>query len=150
MATVICHFGDRDFWTVEDMGNEIGMDVTVVRRKLKYWVNQGVLSESNGGYTTVESVDSSRDNDGKVMDDEEVEENDDAREEEGVYTQFILGMLGNTGPQGIDRIDNMLRMFVTTPVRYDLNVDGLRKLLTKLVREEVLEENGGLFSKPNS
>jgi len=56
-------------------------------------------------------------------------------------------MLQNMGPQAIISIENMLRMFVQGEVKYDLSRDELAGLLKGMVKEETVEERGGVYSK---
>ncbi len=64
-----------------------------------------------------------------------------------MYESYIMGMLTNFD-EGLplDRIHNMLKMFVVEPV-YDKSAEQLSAFLMKLTGEEKLQLAGTLFRK---
>ena len=63
-----------------------------------------------------------------------------------VYEQYVMGMLTNFPSMPIERIHNMLKMFVVEPA-YDKTQAQLEKFLMSLVRAEKLAHDGENFSK---
>ncbi len=64
-----------------------------------------------------------------------------------VYEQFVMGMLTNfDGGLALDRIHNMLKMFVVDPA-YDKSAEQLATFLGQLVADEKLSCEAGVFRK---
>ena len=64
-----------------------------------------------------------------------------------VYEQYVMGMLTNfDGGLPIDRIHNMLKMFVVDPP-YDKTAEQLAAFMDKLVLNEKLLSEGGIYKK---
>ena len=63
-----------------------------------------------------------------------------------VYESFILGMLTNLGSLPIDRIHNMLKMFVQENV-YDRTMGELQTLLHTMVQNDLLTLQDGQYAK---
>ena len=63
-----------------------------------------------------------------------------------VYESFIIGMLTNFDSLSLERIQNMLKMFVVDPT-YDKTQAELSKFLQKLVTEEKVAYEGGSYRK---
>jgi anaphase-promoting complex subunit 2 len=63
-----------------------------------------------------------------------------------VYEQYIMGMLTNFPSLPLDRIHNMLKMFVVEPV-YDKTVAELEGFLLELVAQDKLAMDGSAFAK---
>ncbi len=68
-------------------------------------------------------------------------------QEMAMYESYIMGLLTNFD-EGLplDRIHNMLKMFVVEPV-YDKSAEQLSAFLMKLTGEEKLQLAGTLFRK---
>lgn len=67
-----------------------------------------------------------------------------------VYETYIMGMLTNfDAGMPLDRIHNMLKMFVVDPP-YDKPADQLSAFLGRLVADEKLVMQGDLFRKRSS
>ena len=70
-----------------------------------------------------------------------------AVQEMKVYEQFIMGMLTNfSAGLPLDRIHNMLKMFVTEPP-YDKSAAQLEAFLGRLANEEKLAFASDLYTK---
>ena len=64
-----------------------------------------------------------------------------------VYEQYVTGMLTNFGQLPIDRIHNMLKMFVASSEhKYDKSLQQLGAFLNQLVNDDKLECVGGMYS----
>lgn len=66
-----------------------------------------------------------------------------------VFEQFVMGMLTNfDSGLPLDRIHNMLKMFVVDPP-YDKSSEQLEAFLRQLASEEKVAIEGGLYKKRN-
>jgi anaphase-promoting complex subunit 2 len=63
-----------------------------------------------------------------------------------VYEQFVMGMLSNFDGLPLERIHNMLKMFVSEPP-YDKSAEQLAAFLAALVAEERLTTEGALYKR---
>ena len=163
-------------WGASELAGDLGMSVSALRRRIAYWVNASVIIETvtmtSAGtaeplYTTIDRADLL--SDGKKNGDEGKEENEEdgleggggEDEEEGgivasaesqrkqeaaVHESFIMGMLTTFDSLPIERIHNMLKMFVSDPP-YDRTLQQLHVFLSKLVAEEKLELKDGAYKK---
>lgn len=62
------------------------------------------------------------------------------------YEPFIMGMLTNFDALPLDRVHNMLKMFVSDPP-YDKSLEQLGAYMARLVAEEKLSLEGGQYRK---
>jgi anaphase-promoting complex subunit 2 len=149
-ATLISHFEDQDQWSPNDLSNETGVLVDVIKKKMSYWINHRVVrtvrSESSEGELVYELAAS--DDDSVIGDEEEEDEGGGghvslgAQENEAmeVFESYIFGMLTNMGQLPLERIHNMLKTFVTgSDHRYDKNPQQLSVFLQQMCKEEKLE-----------
>eukprot|EP00550_Attheya_septentrionalis_P003183 CAMPEP_0198286292 /NCGR_PEP_ID=MMETSP1449-20131203/5415_1 /TAXON_ID=420275 /ORGANISM="Attheya septentrionalis, Strain CCMP2084" /LENGTH=782 /DNA_ID=CAMNT_0043983991 /DNA_START=169 /DNA_END=2517 /DNA_ORIENTATION=- len=149
-ATLISHFEDQDQWSPNDLSNETGVWVDVVKKKMSYWINHRVVrtvpSETSGGELVYELAAS--DDESEIGTEEEEEEGEGghvslgAQEEEAmqVFESYIFGMLTNMGQLPLERIHNMLKTFVTgSDHRYDKTPQQLSVFLQQMCKEEKLE-----------
>eukprot|EP00850_Spirogloea_muscicola_P000464 SM000002S05544 [mRNA] locus=s2:774127:786951:+ [translate_table: standard] len=161
-AAIIVLFENTKEWSLADLAFAVGVSTASLQRRIGYWQSQGVLFEgvnSSGDvtYTVVENLGGSKDHarggSGALVERRHVEEDGEAallsteNQSESdfiVYQQYIMGML-TTFVDGlpIDRIHNMLKMFVADPP-YDKPIQQLQAFLAKLVGEEKLEMRDGL------
>ena len=69
-----------------------------------------------------------------------------AAQEMAVYEQFVMGMLSNLDVLPLERIHNLLKMFVTEPP-YDKSAEQLAAFLARLVADEKLIMEGSLYRR---
>ena len=55
------------------------------------------------------------------------------------YWTFIVGMLTNLGPMGIDQIHNMLNMMLQGEIEYTAKKEELKLYLDSKIQEDKLE-----------
>ena len=65
--------------------------------------------------------------------------------QEAVILSYVVGMLTNFKTLPLERVHNMLKMFVTEPP-YNKKIQELQAILDKLVSEEKLEVDGGNYT----
>ena len=61
------------------------------------------------------------------------------------FGRYIIMMLTNFDGMPLERIHNMLKMFVQEPHTYDRTIEQLTSILSKLVAQETLSVSGGLY-----
>lgn len=153
LATLISHFEDKDQWTVEELSNETGIPEYQIQKRMGYWVNNRVVALIPGSSpityevaTTDHLLQGENDQAAAVvaMDDEHhgqgVSVAAQEEEEMEVYESYICGMLKNLGQLPLDRIHNMLKMFVAgSDVKYNKTPQQLSSFLKHLCKEEKIE-----------
>ncbi|KAI5060978.1 hypothetical protein GOP47_0023483, partial [Adiantum capillus-veneris] len=164
-ASIIMLFEDHASWAATDLASALGVPVSTLRRRIMLWVNQGVLLESLGDkpgelyYTIIENIGDGGSRNGVATNDTAVpllgeddgesavaSMEDQLQQEMNVYESYVLGMLTNFDALPLDRIHNMLKMFVSDPP-YDKSLQQLQGFLSGLVAEEKLEVRDGLYRR---
>ena len=137
-ASIMLRFDGADRWELEALAEAMSLAPAVLRRKMRMWVNAGVLLEQQAAdgsvaYSVVEAL-FSADEEGEMgappaVDEERESAVATAEEQEAagmrVYEQYVLGMLTNFDSLPLERIHNMLKMFVAEPP-YDKSAQQAR------------------------
>lgn len=162
-AVIIMQFQHKKSWSAKDLAAAIGLPGDVLSRRINFWVNKGILTDSRAAdstdhvYVLVESmIDTSKNvsnngnNEDLMVGEDEGEGSiasveDQIRKEMTVYEKFILGMLTNFGSMALDRIHNTLKMFCVADPSYDKSIQQLQSFLSGLVSEEKLELRDGMY-----
>jgi len=153
-ACIIMQFEKQKQWDGAELAEATGIDDGEgIGEKASVWVNSGVLRktrEADGRvtYTLVEDVDQQVEHpyawiepDLSVM---SVEQQMEMNMK--VYECYIMGMVTNLESLPLEKIHNMLKMFVLEPV-YDKTVDELQTFLAKLVSDGKLFFDGLVYRK---
>lgn len=164
-ATIIMHFQEKVSWRGSELAKLMELPLPKLRMGAIFWVNHGVLTESRGSgsdatYTRVEQMIEGGANKaaGREAGASLAPENDPPlasaedliRQDMAVYETYIMGMLTNfDAGMPLDRIHNMLKMFVVDPP-YDKSADQLAAFLGRLVADEKLALQGDMFRKRSS
>jgi anaphase-promoting complex subunit 2 len=154
-AAIVMKFTRRPKWTVVELLNDLEMtDESALRRRLVLLANQDVIRATDSAALTYETIEKAEDMDsrGGVVDDESAagshracdEGHPDENEAMAVYEPYIFAMLRNLGQLPLERIHNMLLMFVKTPA-YDKTQAQLAVYLAKLVNDERLTIQAGMY-----
>ncbi|XP_076655702.1 anaphase promoting complex subunit morula [Halictus rubicundus] len=156
-ATIILHFQDKKEWTLEELADTMHAPATVLRRKITFWVSQGILKESSNDVFILQEESSTKSRSlTDVVEDEEVESvmasaSDQREEELQVFWSYIVGMLTNLDSMPLERIHQMLKMFASQgPGAMECGLPELRQFLDKKVREHQLLFSGGLYRLPKT
>jgi anaphase-promoting complex subunit 2 len=149
LATLISHFEDKEEWTAEELSNETGIPEHMVQKRMGYWVNHRVIQLQPPATYVVATRDhlleGDIENHGVAMDedcheDQAVSVAAQEEEEMEVYESYIAGMLKNIGQLPLERIHNMLKMFVTgSDMKYNKTPQQLSMFLQHLCKQEKLE-----------
>eukprot|EP00088_Acartia_fossae_P022438 TRINITY_DN2363_c0_g1_i3.p1 TRINITY_DN2363_c0_g1~~TRINITY_DN2363_c0_g1_i3.p1 ORF type:complete len:803 (-),score=175.51 TRINITY_DN2363_c0_g1_i3:526-2934(-) len=163
-ASIICKFQEKEEWGVAELSASLKVSATLLRRKLSYWVSQGVVKEMRSDvYGLVDEEQggnerrlSGSNNQSQVMeaiedadgDDESLTETRESQREKelSLFWQYIDNMLTNLGPQPIERIHQRLKIFAMQGIECDIN--ELRQFLDKKVRQQILTFAGGQYKLP--
>ncbi|MBN3272417.1 ANC2 protein, partial [Polyodon spathula] len=158
-AAIIMHFQDRSSWTLEELGEALEMPASVLRRRMTLWQQQGVLREEPAGtFVVVEKAQCERPEKNVVLleSDEEGESNmatqsEQKEEKLQMFWAYIQAMLTNLDSMSLERIHNMLKMFVTMgPVVTEMDIQELQAFLQTKVRDQQLISSGGVYRLPKS
>ncbi|XP_063990003.1 anaphase-promoting complex subunit 2 [Diachasmimorpha longicaudata] len=155
-ATIIIHFQEKNQWNVEELAEVIHIPPTILRRKLSFWVSQGLLKETENDVFLLQEDSNSinRSIREHCVEEEEVESamasaSDQREEELQVFWSYIVGMLTNLDSMPLERIHQMLKMFASQgPGAVECGLPELRQFLDKKVREHQLLFSGGLYRLP--
>lgn len=150
LATLISHFEDRDEWTADDLANETGIPEHTIRKRMGYWVGQRVIQLLPPSTYMIATRDHllAGDDEGHGMDADEDAHGETqavsvaAQEEEdlAIYESYISGMLNTHGQLPLERIHNMLKMFVTgSEIKYNKTPQQLSMFLKHLCKQDKLE-----------
>jgi len=153
-ASILHYFQRSKTWRAKDLAEALGVSVDALRKRIVVWMNHGVLVERKEGHEMVYALSEASgevDDMGGVHDEDEPASGVASAEETAaagmmVYEQYVMGMLTNFPSLPLDRIHNMLKMFVVEPV-YDKSVDELEAFLVGLVSQGKLAMDGTSFAK---
>ncbi|MGH0188581.1 UNVERIFIED_CONTAM: hypothetical protein FKN15_030518, partial [Acipenser sinensis] len=146
-------------WTLEELGEALEMPTSVLRRRMTLWQQQGVLREEPAGtFVVVEKAQCERPEKNVVLleSDEEGESNmatqsEQKEEKLQMFWAYIQAMLTNLDSMSLERIHNMLKMFVTMgPVVTEMDIQELQAFLQTKVRDQQLISSGGVYRLPKS
>lgn len=153
LATLISHFEDREIWTAEDLSNETGIAEHIIQKRMGFWVSNRVVKIFPSSQSTVvyqvapqeHLLQGEHDVDSAMMDldhggSQSVSLFAQEEEEMGVYESYIVGMLTNLGSLPLDKIHNMLKMYVSgSDVKFNKTPQQLSTFLKYLCKQEKLE-----------
>ena len=162
LASLISYFEDRDGWTAEDLATETGVPEHIIQKRMSYWINHRVIKIVRGRGSSIRYEVATREhllqgeNDpdsaavASMMDEDGSESQAvsvlaQEEEEMDVYESYICGMLTNLGQLPLERIHNMLKMFVTgsfvtgSEIKYNKTPQQLSQFLQHLCKQEKLE-----------
>ena len=165
-AAVLTQFQTKERWGMDELAAELGITKATLRRKTVVWVNRGLVAEEKapgavGGsetsyYVLTSGKDGGDNKFGAAAADDEgggggavASAEDQAAAGMKVYEQYAVGMLTNFPSLLLDRIHNMLKMFVSEPP-YDKSIHQLEAFLTHLVGEDKLVLEGTQYRRRTS
>ncbi|XP_014470530.1 PREDICTED: anaphase-promoting complex subunit 2 isoform X2 [Dinoponera quadriceps] len=157
-ATIILHYQDKSEWTLEDLAEVMHAPPTVLRRKMAFWVSQGLLKETTSDVYVLQEENTYMSRlPADIVDEEETESamasaSDQREEELQVFWSYIVGMLTNLDSMPLERIHQMLKMFASGqgPGTVECGLPELKHFLDRKVREHQLLFTGGLYRLPRS
>ena len=162
------NFEDNEQWSLKNIAESLKLSEALAGKYLNFWVNNGILkvvdnqssgrsSSSDTLYTlmtemgsedAVSSSNAGQDDDGGA-EAALAAKRAELEREMNVYESYIVGMLRNFNSLPLDRIHNMLKMFVAAGEhKYDKEITSLEQFLDHLCNEEKLESDGMMYSLP--
>ncbi len=168
LASVVMNFEDNEQWSLKNIAESLKLSEALAGKYLNFWVNNGILkvvdnqssgrsSSSDTLYTrmtemgsedAVSSSNAGQDDDGGA-EAALAAKRAELEREMNVYESYIVGMLRNFNSLPLDRIHNMLKMFVAAGEhKYDKEITSLEQFLDHLCNEEKLESDGMMYSLP--
>lgn len=158
-ATLILHFQDKPEWSLDQLQQVMKVPVTVLRRKITYWLSMGLLMEKSPDYFVLMEGNND-DKTGAVANqvqdmvcEEEAESamasaHDQREGELQVFWSYIVGMLTNLESLSLDRIHLMLKMFASQAPGAECTQEELRQFLETKVRVHELVYQAGMYKLP--
>mmetsp|Transcript_8917 Transcript_8917/g.16563 ORF Transcript_8917/g.16563 Transcript_8917/m.16563 type:complete len:798 (+) Transcript_8917:142-2535(+) len=153
-ALIISQFESKGTWDSEELAKAVGIEVEALSEKASIWVNSGILRKSvdsgskNQVYKLIEDIEDHVEKpyahtkpDISVMSQEQQMEMNMK-----VYESYVMGMVTNLESLPLEKIHNMLKMFVLEPV-YDKTIAELEAFLAKLVSDGKLTFDGLVYRK---
>ncbi|EDW92444.1 anaphase-promoting complex subunit 2 [Drosophila yakuba] len=154
LAVIIYHFQTKNEWTIEDLSSITKVPPSALRRRLSFWQNHGLISETTPGVFTLLEKESEKsqfeDMSLAEADEEDLESamasaSDQREEELQVFWSYIVGMLTNLDSMPIDRIHQMLKLFASHSGGVEFTQEELKHFLQRKVREHKLIFSGGVY-----
>ncbi|KAH8402264.1 hypothetical protein KR009_010883 [Drosophila setifemur] len=154
LAVIIYHFQNKSEWSIEDLSTITKVPPSALRRRLSFWQNHGLISETTPGMFTLLETESEKSQFEEMSlaeaDEEDLESamasaSDQREEELQVFWSYIVGMLTNLDSMPIDRIHQMLKLFASHSGGVEFTQDELKHFLQRKVREHKLIFSGGVY-----
>ncbi|XP_030370351.1 anaphase-promoting complex subunit 2 [Scaptodrosophila lebanonensis] len=153
-AVIIYHFQNKSEWGLEELSSLIKVPPSALRRRMSFWQNHGLISETHPGVFTLIEKESEKSQFEEMnitdADEEDLESamasaSDQREEELQVFWSYIVGMLTNLDSMPIDRIHQMLKLFASHSGGVEFTQDELKHFLQRKVREHKLLFSGGVY-----
>lgn len=146
-AAILLRFAEKKRWTIRDMQDCLGVERrATVAKALSSLAGKGLIRAVCGAeYETVEHAGEAEGGVEEEMVDGGAEENDGQEENSmKVFESYIINMLKNLRESPLERVHNMMKLFVQRPV-YDKTQDQLAALLQRMVNEGKIEVQAGQY-----
>ena len=148
-ATIIYYFQDQDEWNINDLGELMDVPSDILKRKIVFWVGQGVLQQISSDVYRLREEGDECGNEEILLEEEGNESSltsaDDERAEMwALCFNFINACLANHGSMGVDKIHFMLSSLMGDG--YKATQAELRTFLEQKVKQDLLEKSDNLYS----
>ncbi|KAF0288739.1 Anaphase-promoting complex subunit 2 [Amphibalanus amphitrite] len=145
-------------YTPAELGQVMKVPVSALRRKVAFWLSQGVLTEPspdhyrlNDGAAAAAAAAASGGEPAALLEDDAdspMTSTEDQKERDlEVFWNYIVGMLTNLASLPLERIQAMLRLFAMDGAE-QCSTQELRAFLDKKVKQHKLLFSGGLYRLP--
>ena len=150
-AAIIFLFQEAEEWTAQQLATKIKVPVSTLRRKISFWISQGILVERSTDVFSLAEDGGMKNNDMSTIvtnmeddpEDSVTASSADQREEEfEMFWSYIVGMLTNLESMPLDRIYQTLRLFASS---VECDIEELRAFLDTKVRQHKLSFSGGQY-----
>ncbi len=150
-ATILLAFEGRPEYALAELSEHLKLPEPMLLHNAIFWINEGVMRlEKMPNNVQVLRRNEAITRPMTTMDVDDGEDKDDGVDASLEYLEpFIVGMLTNFDGLPLERIHNMLKMFVTDPP-YDRGIDDLSRLLESMVGRGVcvFEQPARLYRRP--
>ena len=147
-ATILLAFQTQREFTLTELGDQLKLPEPILMQNAIFWINEGVMrleKMPNGVHVLRRNDVITRPM--TTMDVDDREDDEDGVDATMEYLEpFITGMLTNFDGLPLERIHNMLKMFVTDPP-YDRSIDDLRTLMEAMVGRGICSYESGTYRK---
>ncbi|CAD62574.1 hypothetical protein POMI540_3586 [Schizosaccharomyces pombe] len=148
-AAFISLFEETSTLHIEKAAELLDQPKEIVERHLKFWLHHRVLTDIGDDRYRVRETEAETATE-TVLDEIQgvsavQSEAESSAAEMRVYWSFVVGMLTNLGALELERIHNMLTMFIPPPNGYTRTQSELREFLALMIKEEKLEFTGGAY-----
>lgn len=136
-ASIILAFTEKDVFCADELCEKLGASESLLMQNMIFWINEGIISydkDKKNEFSRNEVITRPI----TAMDVEGEHDGQDADSSMAYLEPFITGMLTNFDALPLERIHNMLKMFVTDPP-YDRSIEDLSKFLGSLTDTIMLE-----------
>lgn len=153
-ASILLQFGNHRRWKVNTLQDALAIkEDTVLLTALNALASKGLVRATDSSASEYETVEHASDAEGIVDEDgtggagvsgDTTTESAEDESQMKVFESYILAMLQNLKQMPLEKVHEMLKMFVKTPV-YDKTQDQLAAFLRRMVAEGKIEVQAGLF-----
>ena len=130
-ANILSYFEEKEIWNLDELSTKMNMSQDMIVKNIKFWIRNGIVSQLSiqPPYTyAISHLEELQKRQESLNNEEEEEEEEmgmnhnvskqhqqqQQQQNEEMYKSYICGMLTNLGSLPLDRIHNMLKMFVTS------------------------------------
>ena len=142
-ASILMAFQISKSMSVDELCQNLNVSEAVLLQNVAFWLNEGVITfnkDEQQQFTRNESIIRPM----ATMDIEGMNEDQDDNSGMEHLEPFIVGMLTNFDALPLERIHNMLKMFVSEPP-YDRSIDDLGKFMNTLVHCQKVSLEGKMY-----
>lgn len=163
-ASIIWQFQSKSTWTLTDLHQTLCISSQLLKRKISFWLNKGIIKESGDKFILNDPTENQRssaqfDSFMNASEDES-DYDEDLNESAGtpsqsqdprerrmqMYWSIIENILRNLHPLSLERIRSMLNMIaLQAPNEPPLTIQQLRNFLDSQIMEGKLVVNNGLY-----
>lgn len=163
-ASIIWQFQSKSTWTLNDLHQTLCISTQLLKRKISFWLNKGIIRESGDKFILNDPTENQRNSaqfDSFIIaSEDESDYDEDLNESTGtpsqsqdprerrmrMYWSLIENILRNLNPLSLERIRTMLNMIaMQAPNEPPLTIQQLRNFLDTQIMEGKLVMNNGLY-----
>ncbi|KAL5259145.1 hypothetical protein ACHWQZ_G009560 [Mnemiopsis leidyi] len=148
-ATIILCFEKSEKCHADTISNTIGLSLSQTRKKLAFWVTNGVLKEtSKDMYELEKEVKETQQVVVEEMDSAMVKIEQVREEELEGFTNFVIGLINQSGQITVERVHKLLSLLLSDSPAGQLTPEEVKTFLDKKVKQKLLSFTGGVYKKP--
>ena len=151
-ASIILRFEEKPEWLASELAATVEISDATLRGHAEYWAAQGVLEVADAPYGDLRYSVKRVLGEGSGEEGENEEEifvltNDQVMEKENkMYESYVMTMLTNNESLQLERIHNMLKMFMIEP-KYNKSLVELETFLEGMMEREKVVFEAGVYKR---